>query len=82
MELTARAQYNLGGNILVDTVRLLGICGSPRKTGNSRFLLDRAVAAAKETAPEAVETELYSFAGKEIAPCISCFRCMDAGVTI
>jgi multimeric flavodoxin WrbA len=41
--------------------------------------LDRAVAAAKETAPEAVETELYSFAGKEIAPCISCFRCMDAG---
>lgn len=63
----------------MDTVRLLGICGSPRKTGNSRFLLDRAVAAAKETAPEAVETELYSFAGKEIAPCISCFRCMDAG---
>lgn len=63
----------------MDTIRLLGICGSPRKTGNSRFLLERAVAAAKETAPDAVEIEVYTFAGKEIGPCISCFRCMEAG---
>jgi len=63
----------------MDTIRLLGICGSPRKTGNSRFLLERAVAAAKETAPDAVEIEVYTFAGKEIAPCISCFRCVEAG---
>ena len=63
----------------METVKLLGICGSPRKTGNSRFLLERTIAAAKETAPDAVRTELYSFAGKEIAPCISCFRCMEAG---
>lgn len=63
----------------MNTVKLLGICGSPRKTGNSRFLLERSIAAAKETAPEAVVSELYSLAGKEIGPCISCFRCMDAG---
>jgi multimeric flavodoxin WrbA len=60
-------------------VRLLGICGSPRKTGNSRYLLERALAAAKDAAPEAVQSELYSFSAKEIGPCISCFRCADLG---
>jgi len=63
----------------MEKLKLLGICGSPRKTGNSRYLLERALAEAKEAAPEAVESELYSLAGKDIAPCISCFRCSELG---
>lgn len=61
------------------TVRLLGICGSPRKMGNSRYLLERALAAAEAAAPECVESELYSLAGKEIAHCIDCYRCRELG---
>jgi len=60
-------------------VRLLGICGSPRKTGNSRYLLECAVAGAKAAAPESVQSEIYSFAGKKIGPCVSCYRCAKIG---
>jgi multimeric flavodoxin WrbA len=60
-------------------VKLLGICGSPRKSGNSRFLLERSLASAQASLGDALESELYSFAGKEIAPCNSCFRCSDLG---
>jgi len=35
------------------------------------------VASAKRVAPESVESEEYTFAGKKIAPCISCFKCME-----
>ena len=61
------------------TVRLLGICGSPRKTGNSRYLLERALEGASKTAPELVEPDLYLLAGKQIAPCIDCYRCRELG---
>jgi multimeric flavodoxin WrbA len=63
----------------LQTVKLLGICGSPRKSGNSRFLLERSLASAEASLGEALKAELYSFAGKEIAPCKSCFRCVDLG---
>jgi multimeric flavodoxin WrbA len=60
-------------------VRLLGISASPRKLGNSRYLLERSLEAAEQAAPDRVRSELYSLAGKQIAPCISCFRCRDLG---
>lgn len=60
-------------------VRLLGICGSPRKAGNSWYLLEQAVAAAKQAAPDNVDIELYSIAGKEIASCVGCYRCRELG---
>jgi multimeric flavodoxin WrbA len=63
----------------VEAIGLLGISASPRKSGNSRFLLERALQAGEQTAPEWVKTELYTFAGKKIAPCISCFRCGKLG---
>jgi multimeric flavodoxin WrbA len=63
----------------MQTVKLLGVCGSPRKTGNSHFLLDRSLAAAKNSLGHLLEAESYSFAGKEIAPCNSCHRCSDQG---
>lgn len=60
-------------------IRLLGICASPRKAGNSRFLLETVLNGASEAAPDAVQSELFSMAGKQIGPCISCFRCAEAG---
>jgi multimeric flavodoxin WrbA len=63
----------------MQTVRLLGICGSPRKRGNSRYLLERALAAADSGAAKRVASDLYSIAGKELGPCVSCFRCEELG---
>lgn len=57
-------------------IKVLGICGSPRK-GNSQYLLEKALEAAQKAAPGEVETELYSIRGKKFAPCISCFKCGD-----
>ena len=52
-------------------VRLLGICGSPRK-GNSLFLLEQAMDAAVEEHPERVETDTYLFGQTQFAPCDAC----------
>jgi multimeric flavodoxin WrbA len=59
------------------TIHLLGISGSPRKYGNSQFLLDIALNAAQEYAPRNVRTELYSMAGKIFHPCNACNQCHD-----
>lgn len=51
-------------------LRLLAICGSPRKNSNSQKLLDIAVEGAKEVG--AVELETFEFFGKKISPCTAC----------
>ncbi len=56
-------------------LRLLGICGSPRPKGNSRYLLEIALEAAREAAGERMETELVELSGLKIEPCNSCFTC-------
>ncbi len=56
------------------SVDVLGICGSPRK-GNSEFLLQQALEAARSVDPDHVQCTLYSVRGKKLAPCVSCFRC-------
>jgi len=61
----------------VDTIKLLGISASPREHGNSHFLLEVALEAAEAVAPDLVETELYSAAGKVFEPCDSCDMCHD-----
>lgn len=53
---------------------VLGISGSPRK-GNSQFLLDKALEAARNVDPDGLECVSYSIRGKKIGPCMSCFRC-------
>lgn len=60
-------------------VKLLAICGSPRPTGNSRYLLDQAVEEALAVGSGYVEVELYSIAKKTFSPCTSCFRCAEVG---
>lgn len=57
-------------------IRILGVSGSPRD-GNSLFLLEKALAAARSTQPENVTTQLYSIRGKTFHPCIHCYACQD-----
>lgn len=55
-------------------IKVLGICGSPRK-GNSEFLLKKALSYVNKLNSFDVLTELYSFRGKEFKPCIACEYC-------
>ncbi|MHA1581250.1 MAG: flavodoxin family protein [Candidatus Baldrarchaeia archaeon] len=57
-------------------VKILGICGSLRH-GNSEFLLKKSLEAAKSVAPEYVETEFYTLAGKTIYTCDFCLLCLE-----
>jgi multimeric flavodoxin WrbA len=52
-------------------IRLLGICGSPRK-GNSLFLLQQALDEAVKAYPAGVEIETYTFGQTPFAPCDAC----------
>ena len=58
-------------------IRVLGFSGSPRRMGNSRFLLEKALDAAEAVVPGKVKTELYSMSGKGISGCVSCGRCFE-----
>jgi len=56
-------------------LKLLGICGSPRK-GNSEFLLNKSLEDISEL-PFDIDINTYFLRGKKIQPCISCFKCME-----
>jgi len=55
-------------------IKVLGICGSPRK-GNSKFLLEKALSYVSKLNSFDVLTETYFFRGKEFKPCIACGYC-------
>jgi multimeric flavodoxin WrbA len=55
------------------TTKILGICGSPRKSG-TEYALTEALAAAAEV--EDVEVELITLRGKKINFCIHCNKCI------
>ena len=57
-------------------IKVLGICGSPRK-GNSFFLLEKALAAGRDVRPDQVVTSIYSIKGKIFQPCIACSHCSN-----
>ena len=61
----------------MEPIKILGINASPRKKGNSHFLLDIALNAAQELAPAYVKTELYATSGKLYKPCDSCDQCHE-----
>lgn len=58
-------------------IKVLGIAGSPRRRGNSEYLLEHALEAAQAAAPDLVETEFYSMVGKKFEGCISCLKCAE-----
>jgi len=53
-------------------IKVIGIVGSPRKGGNTEFLVSEALKAAKG---EGAETELITLAGRKIEPCDGCRKC-------
>jgi multimeric flavodoxin WrbA len=50
----------------------IAICGSPRKEGNTEFLLKRCL---EGISKQGIKTEFIPLAGKEIKPCQACGRC-------
>lgn len=57
-------------------VKVIGIVGSPRLEGNTKFLVEKALKAAEE---EGAETELIHLAKYDINPCKSCMTCRKEG---
>ena len=57
-------------------MKILGLSCSPRKEGNTMFLLNEALQSAKK---EGAEVELWSVAGKDIKPCDACGGCNKTG---
>jgi multimeric flavodoxin WrbA len=57
-------------------VKILGLSCSPRKNGNTVFLLNEALKGAQQ---EGADVELYSVSGKTIEPCDGCFTCAKTG---
>ncbi len=57
-------------------VKVVGICGSPRKNGNTEILLREALRAAED---RGAETELIRLAGLDINPCRACDSCKKTG---
>lgn len=55
-------------------MNVLGICGSPRERGNTRYALDHAL---EILAEEGCETTCISLANRDIHPCDGCFRCRE-----
>ncbi len=55
-------------------MKVIAINGSPRKEGNTYFLLNRVL---DEINAAGIKTEIYSLAGKQIQGCIACYKCMQ-----
>lgn len=58
-------------------MKVFGIVCSPRKGGNTEILVNEALAAARELQ---AETEVFTVANKQIAPCDGCESCRKTGV--
>ena len=58
-------------------MKILALCCSPRKQGNTEILLREALKGAKQ---EGAEIEFFSIAGKDIQPCDGCRACDKTGV--
>jgi multimeric flavodoxin WrbA len=61
----------------MQTVKILGIVGSPRRNANTAQLVKKALEGAMSV-PN-VETELYEMAGKTFHPCIADYKCYRDG---
>jgi multimeric flavodoxin WrbA len=56
--------------------KVILLCGSPRKNGNTAQLLNEC---AKVIEDNGVEVEIVSLAGKNVAACIACGKCEKGG---
>ncbi len=61
---------------MIFLVKIMGIVGSPRKKGNTNYLVKEALKAAGKLG---VETELINIGDVEIEPCVACDICKSTG---
>jgi multimeric flavodoxin WrbA len=61
-----------GSNKQEPIVKVLGVSGSPRRGGNTEFLVQTAL---DVLAGEGIETELLSLADRPVKPCTACGGC-------
>jgi multimeric flavodoxin WrbA len=61
----------------MQSVKVLGVVGSPRKNGNTAKLVKRALEGAASV--PGVETELYEMGGKKFHHCTGCLSCAETG---
>lgn len=57
-------------------VKVIGITGSPRKKGNTAYLVEQALNAAEKVGADA---EIFNLGEMEIEPCIACDICKMTG---
>jgi multimeric flavodoxin WrbA len=57
-------------------VKIIGIVGSPRTDGNTRYLVEKALESAKASG---AEVEIYNLGGMDIEPCNACDICKLRG---
>ncbi|MBR0025865.1 MAG: flavodoxin family protein [Clostridia bacterium] len=65
-------------------IRVLGFCASPR-VGNSQYLMEEALEAAKKRAEElgeTIEIDTCTIRGKKLAGCVMCQGCMKDGTCL
>jgi multimeric flavodoxin WrbA len=60
----------------MQSAKVVGIVGSPRKNGNTELLVNRALEIIRA---EGFPTELVPLAGKTVGPCLGCDRCKRTG---
>lgn len=54
--------------------KVVGVCGSPRANGNTEYLVGFVL---EKLAAKGLETELITLFDKSIAPCKSCYDCVE-----
>ncbi len=60
-------------------LKVLGLAGSPRRSGNTSLLLDQALAGVRSIGAAA---ELIVLADQDISPCQHCDGCLGSGVCV
>jgi len=57
-------------------MKIIGFSGSPRKEGNTAWVVNQILKGAKE---QGAETEAWYFSDLEISPCQGCLGCVQSG---
>jgi multimeric flavodoxin WrbA len=60
-------------------VKVIGVCGSPRKGGNTEILVNNALEAART---QGAETEIILLSEKKVEPCTGCGACSSGKCVI
>lgn len=60
-------------------IKVIGICGSPRKDGNTEILVNNSLKAARS---EGATTEIILLSEKDVKPCTACGSCASGSCVI